>query len=81
MNDRVFIININQKNSDHFYNSFIFGHMHQAETDVWIGARFDQDRKISWIDNTTSFSYAPWGSGEPNNAGNNEYCVDIMRGR
>lgn len=55
--------------------------MHQAETDVWIGARFDQDRKISWIDNTTSFSYAPWGSGEPNNAGNNEYCVDIMRGR
>ena len=69
------------KFSDHLYNSFIFGHMHQAETDVWIGARFDQDRKISWIDNTTSFSYAPWGSGEPNNAGNNEYCVNIMRGR
>ena len=64
---------------DHLYNSFVYGHMYQATTDVWLGGYFDDGREFHWIDNVTIPIYVNWDTYEPNNSGGNEYCLNIFR--
>ena len=53
--------------------------MFGSPSSVWIGGRADLNREWTWSDNTTTFYYSNWNSGEPNNANNNEYCLSIQR--
>ncbi|XP_020627752.1 macrophage mannose receptor 1-like, partial [Orbicella faveolata] len=64
-------------------NNFIFGLVKQQDTitfyGVWLGFIRKSDSKFYWIDNTPlKGHYSPWGSGEPNNANNNEYCSSMF---
>ena len=48
-----------------------------AEETIWLGHHdLHQEGQWTWTDGT-EFSYSNWGKGEPNNAGNNEDCMEI----
>jgi len=50
-----------------------------TEWGVWLGFTKKSDKKYYWIDDTPlEGHYSPWGSGEPNNALNNEYCSNMF---
>ena len=45
---------------------------------VWLGFTRKSDNKFYWIDDTPlKGHYSAWGSGEPNNWGNNEHCGNM----
>ena len=64
-------------------NNFILGLVKKQKTittwGVWLGLNRKSDNKFYWIDGTPlKGNYSPWGSGEPNNMYNNEYCSNMF---
>lgn len=44
---------------------------------VWVGANLNQTGKWTWTDKTGVNMTSLWGTGEPNNRGGDEKCVEI----
>jgi len=64
-------------------NNFVFGLLKKQKTitewGVWLGFIRKSDSKFYWIDDTPlKGHYSPWGSGQPNNSNNNEYCGNMF---
>ncbi|XP_067222523.1 ladderlectin-like [Chanodichthys erythropterus] len=58
-------------------NDFLLGLLPSSSTRAWIGAHDgEQDGQWLWTDGTVN-DYTNWCSGEPNNSGGPENCVDI----
>nr|UMW88256.1 C-type lectin [Vipera transcaucasiana] len=49
----------------------------KSGSNVWIGLNDPKKQRIwQWTDRSRT-SYLTWNPGEPNNSGNNEYCVEL----
>ncbi|KAK9962774.1 hypothetical protein ABG768_008126 [Culter alburnus] len=58
-------------------NDFLLGLLPSSSTRAWIGAHDgEQDGQWLWTDGTVN-DYTNWCSGEPNNSGGVENCLDI----
>ncbi|CBY39582.1 unnamed protein product, partial [Oikopleura dioica] len=62
---------------DATYDNFVFGHLYDSHGAIWLGGFANQDREWSWLDQTP-WVFGGWAIGEPNNSGNNEYCLSMM---